>query len=569
MVSSDRLTKRGLKVMAIRIALVQCNATVGDLGGNAALVRSYADQAQTYGAQVVVFPELCLCGYPPEDLLLRPQFLQDTQYALDQLAMSRQGPVLLVGFAEQQDGPTHNSLAVIRDGKIEAVYRKGLLPNYGVFDEKRYFSAGFEPVIVDINGVKLALSICEDIWTIDWLERFLDGREFDTIINASASPFYAGKIRQRQDIVGRCAKHFKRPVLYCNMVGGQDELVFDGRSMAADAQGNILACAKAFEEDIFYADIEVKGGERIISVPQETSSVVSQPSVDPVSEVWQALVLGTRDYVRKNGFSKVMIGLSGGIDSALTAVIAVEALGKENVVGVTMPSRFNSPDTQSDAQKLAGNLGIQFHSLPIEGVLKNFSEVLSVVPGWDEKGLAYENLQARIRGSLMMSLSNQLGHLVLTTGNKSETAVGYCTLYGDMAGGFAVIKDVPKTLVYQLSNYVNKTSGREVIPQSTVDRIPSAELRDNQKDSDSLPEYDVLDAVLQRYIEQEKSPLEMIDEGFPARTIGRVIRLVDLAEYKRRQSPPGIKITPRAFGRDRRMPITNRYRPGPSGQNGA
>jgi NAD+ synthase (glutamine-hydrolysing) len=559
MVSSDCLTDRGLKKMAIRIALVQCNTTVGDLGGNVALVRRYA--ALAHEAAVVVFPEMCLCGYPPEDLLLRPQFLLDTRDALEQLAMSWQGATLLVGFAEQQDRHVYNSLAVIENGRIEAVYRKGLLPNYGVFDEKRYFSAGFEPVIVTIDGVKLALSICEDIWTIDWLERFLAGRQFDAIINTSASPFHAGKIRQRQDIVGRCAKHFQRPVLYCNLVGGQDELIFDGRSMVADAQGKILACAKAFEDDILYADIEVENGTPIISVSQSVSPAASQVSTDPAAEVWQALVLGTRDYVRKNGFSKVMIGLSGGIDSALTAVIAVEALGKENVVGITMPSRFNSLDTQSDAKKLAENLGIAFRSLPIEGVLKSFNEVLSAVPGWNEKGLAYENLQARIRGSLMMSLSNQLGSLVLTTGNKSETAVGYCTLYGDMAGGFAVIKDVPKTLVYQLSDYINKTNGREVIPQSTIDRVPSAELRDNQKDSDSLPEYDVLDAVLQRYIEQEKSPSEMIAEGFPARTVGRVMRLVDLAEYKRRQSPPGIKITPRAFGRDRRMPITNRYIP--------
>ena len=555
--------------MAIRIALAQYNATVGDLGGNAALMRQSAAAAQSKGADVVVFPEMCLCGYPPEDLLLRPQFLSDVRRTLDQMVLSWGGPVLLVGFAEQQDGHSHNSLAVIRDGNIEAIYRKGLLPNYGVFDEKRYFTAGFEPVVIEINGCKIALSICEDIWNIDWLEQFLSGRQFDLIINTSASPFHAGKIRQRQDIIGRCAKHFQRPVLYCNLVGGQDELVFDGRSMVADAQGNILAVAKAFESDILYADVEVKDGKTIVSIPEQFQAGLSQQPANAVAEVYQALVLGTRDYVRKNGFSKVMIGLSGGIDSALTAVIAVDALGRENVIGITMPSRFNSRETQSDAQKAAENLGIEFHSLPIEGVLKEFSTVLSTVPGWNERGIAYENLQARIRGCLMMSLSNQLGYLVLTTGNKSETAVGYCTLYGDMAGGFAVIKDVPKTLVYQLSDYVNRVRAKEVIPQSIIRRIPSAELRDNQKDSDSLPEYDILDAILQRYIEQEKSPSEIIAEGFPLRTVQRVIRLVDLAEYKRRQSPPGVKITPRAFGRDRRMPITNRYRPETSGQNGA
>jgi len=555
--------------MAIRIALAQYNATVGDLGGNAALMRQSAAAAQSKGADVVVFPEMCLCGYPPEDLLLRPQFLSDVRRTLDQMVLSWGGPVLLVGFAEQQDGHSHNSLAVIRDGNIEAIYRKGLLPNYGVFDEKRYFTAGFEPVVIEINGCKIALSICEDIWNIDWLERFLEGREFDLIINTSASPFHAGKIRQRQDIIGRCAKHFQRPVLYCNLVGGQDELVFDGRSMVADAQGNILAVAKAFEPDILYADVEAKDGKTIVSIPEQFQAGLSQQPANAVAEVYQALVLGTRDYVHKNGFGKVMIGLSGGIDSALTAVIAVDALGRENVIGVTMPSRFNSKETQSDAQRVAGNLGIEFHSLPIEGVLKEFSTVLSAVPDWNERGIAYENLQARIRGCLMMSLSNQLGWLVLTTGNKSETAVGYCTLYGDMAGGFAVIKDVPKTLVYQLSDYVNRIRAKEVIPQSIIRRIPSAELRDNQKDSDSLPEYDILDAILQRYIEQEKSPSEIIAEGFPLRTVQRVIRLVDLAEYKRRQSPPGVKITPRAFGRDRRMPITNRYRPETSGQNGA
>jgi NAD+ synthase (glutamine-hydrolysing) len=554
--------------MAIRIALVQYNAAVGDLSGNAALIRQYAAAAQVGGAEVVVFPEMCLCGYPPEDLLLRPQFLQDVRQTLDQLALSWQGSVLLVGFAEQQEGGhVHNSMAVIRNGKIEAVYRKGLLPNYGVFDEKRYFIAGFEPVIINVGDCRIALTICEDIWNIDWLERFLNGRRFDLIINTSASPFYAGKIRQRQDVVGRCARHFQRPVLYCNLVGGQDELVFDGRSMAADAQGNILAVAKAFEPDILLADVQVKDAVTTVSVPGQNPS--AQLAMDTVAEVYRALVLGTRDYVRKNGFKKVMIGLSGGIDSALTAVIAVDALGKENVVGITMPSRFNSEETRCDAQKLADNLGIEFRSLPIESLLKEFDTILSAVPGWDAKGLAYENLQARIRGCLMMSLSNQLGHMVLTTGNKSETAVGYCTLYGDTAGGFAVIKDVPKTLVYQLCGYINQVYKTEVIPQSIISRIPSAELRDNQKDSDSLPEYDMLDAILQRYIEQEKSPSEMIAEGFPARTVQRVMRMVDVTEYKRRQSPPGIKITPRAFGRDRRMPITNRYRPETPGPNGA
>jgi NAD+ synthase (glutamine-hydrolysing) len=546
-----------MQTMAIRIALVQCNAAVGDLHGNAALVRRYAAQAQSENADVVVFPEMCLCGYPPEDLLLRPRFLSDTFQTLDQLACGWEGPVLMVGFAERRDSRVCNSMAVIQNGKIAAIYRKGLLPNYGVFDEKRYFVPGNEPVIFDCSGVRLALTICEDMWNLDWLERFFNNRQFDAIVNISASPFHAGKIAQRQDIVGRCAARFQKPVFYCNLVGGQDELIFDGRSLIADEKGNIRTQAKAFQEDVLYADLDKVNQE----VSLDTVSAAATDFDDPVAEVYHALVAGTRDYVRKNGFCKTVIGLSGGIDSALTAAIAADALGSENVIGITMPSRFNLAETRDDARRLAENLGIEFHSLPIESILREFSTALSVVPGWSEQGLAYENLQARIRGSMMMSLSNQKGWLVLTTGNKSETAVGYCTLYGDTAGGFAVIKDVPKTLVYQLSDYVNRVVGCERIPRSIIDRVPTAELRANQKDSDSLPEYDILDRILQGYIEQEKSPSELIAEGFPAQTVQRIFRLVDLAEYKRRQCPPGIKITPRAFGKDRRMPITNKYIP--------
>lgn len=551
--------------MAIRIALVQCNVAVGDLAGNAAMIGHFAATAQAQGADIVVFPEMCLCGYPPEDLLLRPRFLQDTRQILDQLAADWDGPVLMVGFAEQQDTHIYNSLAVIQSGKIASIYRKVLLPNYGVFDEKRYFTPGYEPMVCEVNGVHLALTICEDIWNLDWLTRFLKPCRFDGIINISASPFHSGKSNQRQAIVGQCAAHFQKPVFYCNLIGGQDELVFDGRSLIADQTGAVIASGKAFENDIVYADITIQNQSVLVSLPPSAESLPVREELEPVAEVYQALVLGTRDYVRKNGFSKAMLGLSGGIDSALTAVIAADALGAEHVLGITMPSRFNSTQTQDDARKLAENLGIHFYSLPIESILKEFSTVLSAVPGWNEQGLAYENLQARIRGCLMMSLSNQLGYMVLTTGNKSETAVGYCTLYGDTAGGFAVIKDVPKTLVYQLSEYVNRMAGKERIPQSTIDRVPTAELRANQKDSDSLPEYDILDVILQGYIEREKSPSELIAEGFPPRTVERVFRLVDLAEYKRRQCPPGVKITPRAFGKDRRMPITNRYKPDFSG----
>lgn len=543
--------------MAIRIALVQYNAAVGDLTGNAALVRRYAEKAESENAEIIIFPEMCLCGYPPEDLLLRPQFLDDTDTALNSLAIGWTNSVLMVGFAERQGEDVYNSMAVIQGGKVAAVYRKGLLPNYGVFDEKRYFMAGFEPVVFEYKGLKFALTICEDIWSPDWLEKFLGNRQFDAVVNISASPFHAGKIAQRHEIVGACARQFKTPVFYCNLVGGQDELVFDGRSLIAEHTGRILAQAKLFEDDILYADLSKADHKIAIKV----NDAAPLPGDDTVVEVYQALVTGTRDYVRKNGFQKAVIGLSGGIDSALTAAIAVDALGSENVIGITMPSRFNLAETRDDAKRLAENLGIEFYSLPIEKVLKEFSSTLSAVPSWDEKGLAYENLQARIRGSMMMSLSNQKGWLVLTTGNKSETAVGYCTLYGDMAGGFAVIKDVPKTLVYQLSDYVNRVALSERIPQSIIDRVPTAELRDNQKDSDSLPEYDVLDRILQGYIEQEKSPSKLIAEGFSEHVVKRVFRMVDLAEYKRRQSPPGVKITPRAFGKDRRMPITNKYIP--------
>lgn len=543
--------------MAIRIALVQYNAAVGDLTGNAALVRRYAEKAESENAEIIIFPEMCLCGYPPEDLLLRPQFLDDTDTALNSLAIGWTNSVLMVGFAERQGEDVYNSMAVIQGGKVAAVYRKGLLPNYGVFDEKRYFMAGFEPVVFEYKGFKFALTICEDIWSPDWLEKFLGNRQFDAVVNISASPFHAGKIAQRHEIVGACARQFKTPVFYCNLVGGQDELVFDGRSLIAEHTGRILAQAKLFEDDILYADLSKADHKIAIKV----NDAAPLPGDDTVVEVYQALVTGTRDYVRKNGFQKAVIGLSGGIDSALTAAIAVDALGSENVIGITMPSRFNLAETRDDAKRLAENLGIEFYSLPIEKVLKEFSSTLSAVPSWDEKGLAYENLQARIRGSMMMSLSNQKGWLVLTTGNKSETAVGYCTLYGDMAGGFAVIKDVPKTLVYQLSDYVNRVALSERIPQSIIDRVPTAELRDNQKDSDSLPEYDVLDRILQGYIEQEKSPSKLIAEGFSEHVVKRVFRMVDLAEYKRRQSPPGVKITPRAFGKDRRMPITNKYIP--------
>jgi len=544
----------------MRLALAQLNVTVGDLTGNVRKMEQAVCAAKEKHIDTLVFAELALCGYPPEDLLLRPRFLMDCQAALETLAQKAVGITLIVGYPQGLPGDCYNAAAVCRNGRVEAVYRKGMLPNYGVFDEKRYFLPGTQPLVIECSGVRLALTICEDIWELDWLDRFLNdsAQPFDLIVNLSASPFHVGKIHIRKEVLSRCARHFGCPVAFCNQVGGQDELVFSGRSMALDASGRIIAEAAEFEEDLLMVDVALNDNAMVVSVPFARPAL---PAYDAVEEVYRALVLGTRDYVQKSGFSKVLIGLSGGVDSALTAALAVAALGKDNVVGITMPSRFNTAETQSDAKKLADNLGIRFYSLPIGGILEPFSKTLSAVPGWDEKGLAYENLQARIRGTLLMSLSNQFGWMVLTTGNKSETAVGYSTLYGDTAGGFAVIKDVPKTLVYQLSDYINRKAGRAVIPQTIIDRVPSAELREGQKDSDSLPEYDVLDAILKDYIEHDKSPMELMQSGYDAQLVRRVIRMIDRSEYKRRQSPPGIKITPKAFGKDRRMPITNHYLP--------
>jgi NAD+ synthase (glutamine-hydrolysing) len=407
-----------------------------------------------------------------------------------------------------------------------------------------------------VGGLNVAVTICFDIWDIEWLAKFLkNARQIQMIANISASPFHLGKLEQRQTTLARCAKKFNCAVSYCNLIGGQDELVFDGRSVIVDSTGADVK-ARAFDEDLLIVDVSLAGDGAVQVKPIQPTA--PQPT-DVVDEVYQALVLGTKDYTRKNGFKKVLLGLSGGIDSSVTAAIAVAALGAENVVGLTMPSKFNCPETIKDAQTLAKNLSIEFLTVPIEPILNQFHDALQKVPGWDNKGIAYENLQARIRGGILMSLSNQFGSLVLTTGNKSETAVGYATLYGDTAGGFAVIKDVPKTMVYKLAEHINKTSGRQVIPSDVITRAPSAELRQSQKDSDALPEYDLLDKILKGYVEEDKSAKELIESGLPEDVVHRVIRMVDRNEYKRRLSPPGIRITPKAFGKDRRLPITNRY----------
>lgn len=516
-------------------------------------------RATDQGAQVIVFPELALCGYPPEDLLHKRSFQQDNRLGIERLAAACPRQTLIVGYADSLDGQVYNAAAVIQGGRIRSVYHKGRLPNFGVFDESRYFAPGTQPLTFALEGLSTTVTICYDLWAIDWLTaRFSDPPLLDLVINLSASPFEAGKFARRKAVISRAATHFRCPVIYCNLVGGQDELVFDGRSLILDTDGQVACQANAFDEDLVLADL----------VPQPEGPVAVRPLTppapgadEPVEEVYHALVLGTRDYVRKNGFEETLVGVSGGVDSALTLAVAAAALGPAHVTAVTMPSRFSSQDTLADAQAVAHNLGVRLITLPIESILAGFHKELSAVPGWDDRGLAYENLQARIRGTLLMSLSNQLNALVLTTGNKSEASVGYSTLYGDTAGGFAVIKDVPKTMVYQLADLVNARAGRQVIPQATISRPPTAELRPNQRDSDSLPEYAVLDPLIKGYVEQDKSPAELIQAGFPEPVVRKVVRLVDHSEYKRRQCPPGVRVTTKAFGKDRRLPITNRYDP--------
>ncbi|MHC4346360.1 MAG: NAD+ synthase [Planctomycetota bacterium] len=531
----------------MRVALGQFNAVLGDLAGNAERIRHIYAEALKAGADLTVLPELSLCGYPPEDLLLKKHFLLDNRRTAEQLAADCPQSTVIVGLAESHQGNTYNSAAVLQEGRVSKIYRKGLLPNYGVFDERRYFQPGTEPVVFELEGVRTAVTVCEDIWDIEWLSRLLGGAgRIHVLVNLSASPFHMGRTQERQAIVSRCAKQFDCAVCYCNLVGGQDELIFDGRSMVVDPAGAVAARAKAFKEDSLIADILVTGDGVVQANPVSPSAAQPERMID---EVYRALVLGTRDYVQKNGFAKVLIGLSGGIDSSVTAAVAADALGAQNIVGISMPSQFNSPETQSDAQKLAANLGVAFLTIPISPILEQFDRSLRSAAGWDNKGIAYENLQARIRGNILMSLSNSTHSMVLTTGNKSETAVGYATLYGDMAGGFAVIKDVPKTMVYELAEHINHRAGRQIIPPAVISRAPT----------DSLPAYDILDKIIKGYVEQDQSAQQLCESGLPDQVVRSVIQMVDRNEYKRRQSPPGVRITPKAFGKDRRLPITNRY----------
>mgnify|MGYP000268243230 FL=1 len=553
----------------LRLALAQVNSLVGGFKANAERVKSTCAQARKMGADVVLFPELMLTGYPPEDLLFKKSFIKDCRETLKTLAPFTRGLTAVIGFAEQKGKHLYNSAALMCDGKHIATYRKMLLPNYGVFDEKRYFNAGEEPVRFSLKGAQIGLTICEDIWQESGPGKTLCQKGgVDLLLNISSSPYHKGKAR-REMIIKR-AKYYKCPIAYVNLVGGQDELVFDGQSLIVDAKGKIIAQGNSFEEEIIFANITLPAkvnkpkasGIKSYKAPASLSKVKKVAPLPPCAymekseeeEVYSALVLGTRDYIKKNGFSKVVLGLSGGIDSSLTAAIAVDALGPDQVVGVLMPSPHSSKGSVDDALALAKNLKIKTFTFHILAAMKAYEYILKEKFWSTEPGLAEENLQARIRGNLLMALSNKFGWMVLTTGNKSEISMGYCTLYGDMAGGFAVIKDVPKILVYKLARWLNRE--QEIIPQNVLTKEPSAELRPGQRDTDSLPPYDLLDPVLLRYIEEDCSIEEIKVSGLSKSEIQRIARLVDLNEYKRRQGPPGVKITPKAFGKDRRLPIT-------------
>ncbi len=554
--------------------MAQINVTVGAIAENTGRITQSIDQARTAGAHLVCFPELAVTGYPPEDLVFHPRFVEENLTALAQIAAHNDLPCI-VGFVDRdEDGALYNAAAMLMGGKVAHVYRKQHLPNYGVFDEGRHFSAGIETPIYVLGGVRLGVSICEDIWADDGppvMQATQGGARI--LININGSPYHLGKRESREQMLVKRARQTGTWVCYNNLVGGQDELVFDGQGVIVSPDGTITARGKAFAEDMIVADLtlpaarEAQGGlpEVVISdaplAPlRETVSPAVSPLLDQSEEIHRALILGTRDYLGKNGFQKVVIGLSGGIDSALVAALAAEAVGPDNVTCVYMPSRYSSDASGTDAQALAKNLGVELLEIPIKEPFEAYLSALSGPFSGTDPNEAEENLQARTRGNLLMALSNKFGWLVLTTGNKSEMAVGYSTLYGDMAGGFAVIKDLPKQLVYAACHHINVAAGRALIPTEIIKKAPTAELRENQLDTDSLPPYDILDPILEAYVEESRSVDDIVKAGFDEKTVRRIIRMVDLAEYKRRQAPPGIRITPRAFGRDRRMPITNHFR---------
>ncbi|MGZ4104716.1 MAG: NAD+ synthase [Actinomycetota bacterium] len=559
---------------ALRVGLAQVNPTVGDLSGNATLLERYFARAADAGADLVAFPELAITGYPPEDLLMKPAFVRRNIETLRALAKSLRGPVAVIGFVDRDGaGRLFNAAAVIAGGRIRGVYHKQELPNYGVFDEKRYFTVGTGTPVFVIRGVQVGFTVCEDAWIGAGPVRDVARAGAEVVVNINASPYHRDKAFERQVLFRQRARDNKVFFFYVQTVGGQDELVFDGDSLAYAPDGKLLARGAQFEEELMLVDIELPDKARALKrnadvVPISKGGARQKPPLpqrrarrpmDSVEEVYAALQLGTRDYVRKNGFRSVVIGLSGGIDSSLTAVVAADAVGAENVVGVAMPSQISSSASLEDAKELATNLGIEFHVLPIGDVQRAFLETLEDPFAGTESGLAEENLQARIRGTILMALSNKFGHLVLTTGNKSEMATGYSTLYGDMAGGFAVLKDVPKTLVYELAAWRN-SYGLSAIPDRVFTKPPSAELRLGQTDQDELPPYETLDPILEDYVEEDRPVRDLIKAGFDEAVVRKVVAMVDRSEYKRRQAPPGVKITARAFGKDRRLPITNKFR---------
>ncbi|MCZ7590658.1 MAG: NAD+ synthase [Kiritimatiellae bacterium] len=564
----------------LKTALAQVNVTMGALRPNADKIAQHAHDAASRGADIIVFPELALCGYPPEDLALRKQFIEDIARELKRLTVELPpDTTVIVGAPLAEAGRLYNAALIFQGGALRASYRKIALPNYGVFDEKRIFTEGREPLIIGLGKHRIGIHICEDSWDATATPCAVLAGRVDCVINLSASPYERGKLAHREQMLRDTARAIGAPLLYCNLVGGQDELVFDGASMAVDANG-VFARARQFEDDLLHVAIpktskgwksDANGLPRVGTfvelVPRATTNddeTSFQPRIeaarDEMAEVYTALATGLRDYTNKNGFNGVLLGLSGGLDSALVAALAVDALGAERVHGVTMPSRFSSDGTRGDAFAVAENLGIEMVEAPIQ---KMYETVLNeLAPLWPGRkpDATEENIQARIRGLVLMALSNKFGWLVLTTGNKSEVATGYCTLYGDMVGGFAALKDVTKTLAYKLARWRNSVGPREVIPETTITRAPSAELRENQTDQDTLPPYEVLDEIIERYVERDLSRAHIVAEGFDEATVARVIRMIDASEYKRQQAAPGVKITTKAFGPDRRLPITNWYR---------
>jgi len=557
----------------LRVALAQLNLVVGDLSGNGDRIIEAMKAAEADGCDLVAFPELSIPGYPPEDLLLKPAFVVDNREALDRVAAASGRATAIVGFVDADGDDLYNALAVCHEGRMVGTYRKRRLPNYEVFDERRYFTTGSEPLVLyRIGGVRVGVTICEDAWAGDGPVADNGRGGAEIVVNLNGSPFHAGKVQQREAMLADRAREAGCPILYVNLVGGQDELVFDGSSLVVDATGAVVTRAPQYVETLFVTDIDVperplpsSGALAVVEVsgPGPSGPAVISASASllgPDREVYEALVLGTRDYVTKNGFGDVVIGLSGGVDSSIVATIAVDALGADRVHGVLMPSRYSSDHSITDAERLAENLGIDHRVIAIEAAFGAFTEMLE--PSFEGRpaDLTEENLQSRIRGVTLMALSNKFGWLVLTTGNKSESAVGYSTLYGDTAGGFAVIKDVPKLLVYRLCRERNDRAGRELIPETVLTKPPSAELRPDQRDDQSLPPYEELDPIIEAYVEHDRTAGELIDAGFDPAVVQRIVRLIDLAEYKRRQTPPGVRITTKAFGKDRRLPITNHYR---------